>query len=414
MVRHVASARPEGFDTSGTGSSVEPGDFAVAFHRSIGEIPQLEWDGLLPGIPDALGYYRAIEEAPPPHFRLGAVTARSRGDLAAAAPVFKLDYPLDTSLHGGLRHLAHWLHVRWPWLTRVIAIGSPVLDSCTLGFAKHLNSTARRNIFAALLETIEGEAQRDACAIIVVKSLDDEQADMLHSTLMERGYRRITCLPTVILDTRYRAFEDYMASLSHKRRKNFREKLRSLKHVRFEFRSSLKGLETELHGLFDNTRMQPRQHHYNEFEELHPDYFRKVKQHLGDRLQVLLGWEGDELMSMITLLVGSECINARDFGMKYPRGRELNLYFLSLLKTIEYAIERRMSALDMGVSLYPTKLQFGGRLERKWLYLRFRRALSNRIFGPLVPLFDFERNEPELQALLKKRPKLGWSADESN
>jgi hypothetical protein len=135
---------------------------------------------------------------------------------------------------------------------------------------------------------------------------------------------------------------------------------------------------------------------------------------LGDRLQVLLGWEGDELMSMITLLVGSECINARDFGMKYPRGRELNLYFLSLLKTIEYAIERRMSALDMGVSLYPTKLQFGGRLERKWLYLRFRRALSNRIFGPLVPLFDFERNEPELQALLKKRPKLGWSADESN
>jgi predicted N-acyltransferase len=277
------------------------------------------------------------------------------------------------------------------------------MNSCTLGFAKHLDSTARRKVFAGLLETLEAEAQRDACAIVAVKSLDDEQAEMLHSTLMDRGYRRITCLPTVILDTRYRAFEDYMASLSQKRRNDFRRKLRSLKHVRFEFRSSLEGLETKLHRLFDNTRMQPRQHHYNEFEELHPDYFRKVKQHLGDRLQVLLGWEGDELMSVATMLVGSEFIVGREFGMNYPRGRELNLYFLSILKSIEYAIERRMSALKMGVSLYSTKLQFGGRLERTWLYFRFRRALSNRIFGPLAPLFDFERNEPELQKLRKRR-----------
>jgi predicted N-acyltransferase len=287
------------------------------------------------------------------------------------------------------------------------------MESCTLGFAKHLDSTARRKVFAGLLETLEAEAQRDACAIVVVKSLDDEQAEMLHSTLMDRGYRRITCLPTVIVDTRYRTFEDYMASLSQRRRNDFRRKLRSLEHVRFEFRSSLEGLETELHRLFDNTRMQPRQRHYNEFEELHPDYFRKVKQHLGDRLQVLLGWEGDELMSVATMLVGSEFVVGRDFGTKYPRGRELNLYFLSLLKSIEYAIERRMSALEMGVSLYSTKLLFGGRLERRWLYLRFRRALSNRIFGPLVPLFDFERNEPELQALRKRRAKLG-AADESN
>jgi predicted N-acyltransferase len=287
------------------------------------------------------------------------------------------------------------------------------MEGCTLGFAKHLDLTARRKVFAGLLETLEAEAQRDACAIIVVKSLDDEQAEMLHSTLMDRGYRRITCLPTVILDTRYRAFEDYMASLSQRRRRNFRVKLRSLKHVRFEFRSSLEGLETELHGLFDNTRMQPRQHHYNEFEERHPDYFRKMKQHLGDRLQVLLGWEGDELMSMIILLVGSEFIVAKDFGMKYPRGRELNLYFLSVLKLIEYAIERRMSALEMGVNLYSTKLQFGGRLGRRWLYLRFRGVLA--ILGPLAPLFDFERNDPELQTLRKKDvPKLSRAADKSD
>jgi hypothetical protein len=53
----------------------------------------------------------------------------------------------------------------------------------------------------------------------------------------------------------------------------------------------------------------------------------------------------------------------------------------------------------MGATTYATKLLFGGYLERRWLHFRFRGALANMALSPAAPLFDFERNDPELQKL---------------
>ena len=53
----------------------------------------------------------------------------------------------------------------------------------------------------------------------------------------------------------------------------------------------------------------------------------------------------------------------------------------------------------MGATTYATKLLFGGHLERRWLHFRFRGSLSNRLLSPVAPLFDFERNDPELGKL---------------
>jgi hypothetical protein len=85
--------------------------------------------------------------------------------------------------------------------------------------------------------------------------------------------------------------------------------------------------------------------------------------------------------------------------MKYPQGRELNLYFINWLKLIEFAIERRIPSVEMGATTYATKILFGGYLERRWLHFRFRGGIWNRLLNPVAPLFDFEKNDPELQKL---------------
>jgi len=69
------------------------------------------------------------------------------------------------------------------------------------------------------------------------------------------------------------------------------------------------------------------------------------------------------------------------------------------LKLLEFAIEHRIPCVEMGATTYATKILFGGYLERRWLHFRFRSGLWNRVVKPLVPLFDFERNDPELQKL---------------
>jgi hypothetical protein len=113
----------------------------------------------------------------------------------------------------------------------------------------------------------------------------------------------------------------------------------------------------------------------------------------------MLCWRGEELLSFQLFLVGADRVLAKQIGMKYPESRELNLYFVNWLKLLEFAIERRIPSVEMGATTYATKLLFGGYLERRWLHFRFRGALWNTVLSPVAPLFDFERNDPELQKL---------------
>jgi len=69
------------------------------------------------------------------------------------------------------------------------------------------------------------------------------------------------------------------------------------------------------------------------------------------------------------------------------------------LKLIEFAIQHRIPSVEMGATTYATKLLFGGYLERRWLHFRFRSGLWNRVLDPVAPLFDFEKNDPELKKL---------------
>ena len=109
----------------------------------------------------------------------------------------------------------------------------------------------------------------------------------------------------------------------------------------------------------------------------------------------MLCWQGEELLSFQLFLVGRDRVLAKQIGMKYPQGRELNLYFINWLKLIEFAIERRIPCVEMGATTYATKILFGGYLERRWLHFRFRG-------GTLEP--DAQSGGPALR-LREERPR---------
>src|SRR5262245_39501680 len=174
--------------------------------------------------------------------------------------------------------------------------------------------------------------------------------------------------------------------------------MRSLSMIRTEYSASIQGLEPAIFALFENTRNQSKGR-YAEFEMVHPDYFSTVLEGLGENVKLMLCWRGEELLSFDVFLVGRDRIAARDIGMKYPEAREFNLYFINWIRMIEFALDRQIACIDMGATTYSTKLLFGGHLERRWLYFRFCGELANFLFRPLASIFDFEKNDPELQKL---------------
>jgi hypothetical protein len=377
-----------------------PGDVGV--HVSVTEIAREDWQRLLPGEPESWDYYRVVEMAPPPNFRLGAISVWSAGALVAVAPIFRVVYRIDTPLQGALRTVGQWLFDHVPRLVSlpVIGIGSPSSDTCSIGFEPSLGAAERRLAFDAMLTRIQALADEERTALVAVKGLDDI-AESLDDTCRVHRFTRVTSVPLAILDLPFTTTEAYLASLPGKTRGYLKRKQRAAAHVRSEYVTSLAGLEDRIFALFQGTLAQSKVD-YGDFEQLTPDYFPRVLAALGEGAQCQLWWQGEELLGFQMSLVGERAIVTKHIGMKYPQARELNLYFLAWLGMIDYAIARGIPRVDMGATTYQTKLLFGAHLSKRWLYFRFRGDIANVLLQPLAPFFDFERHDPELKALRAK------------
>lgn len=375
------------------------GCFTVRAHASVAEIPQAVWDRLLPGEPESWSFYRAVEQIPPPGFTLSAMACYRGEEIVAVAPMFRVNYRVDTPFQGTLRRIGDWLYARVPRLVSfpVIGLGSPMSDNCALGFAPELSQAERRQAFAAMRDGLSAEARRHRSALIAVKSLD-HVAEELDDELTGGGFNRVTSVPLVMLDLPFRRLDQFYLSLRKKDADYLKRKYRSIQDVRVEWRNDPSGIEDKLNALFAATLAQSKVD-YGDFQELHPYYFTRVFAAMEDKCRLMLCWHGDELVSFQFFILGERRALAKQIGMSYPKARDLNLYFVNWMALIEFCIANRIASIEMGATTYRTKLVFGGRLERRWLHYRFRSSVLNRALRGLAPLFDFERNDPELKAL---------------
>jgi hypothetical protein len=371
----------------------------ATLHASIQAIPREVWESMLAGDPESYDFYRAVEPTPPPGFTLAAISVSEAERILAVAPIFYVNYRLDTPLQGGLRRVTEWVNERLPQLLRlsVIGIGSPLSDNCTIGFSRQLGPGDRARVFAAMLNRLEEEAQAHRISLLAVKALGKLTADIGES-LAARGYLRATTVPLAMLPMPFLTFEAWLDSLRKKERIYFRKKLNSAEEVTIEYRTSIKGLEEPIVAMFDNTLRQSNVD-YGDFDKLHPDYFTRIVDSLGDGKQMMLCWKGEQLVSFQLCLIGRDRIINKQLGMKYPEARELNLFFVNWLLLVRYAIEKRIPLIEMGATTYATKLLFGGHLERRWLYFRCRWSIATAVVRPFLWLCDFERNDPELRKL---------------
>ncbi|MEO7477764.1 MAG: GNAT family N-acetyltransferase [Lysobacteraceae bacterium] len=332
-----------------------------------------EWNRLFPGELEDWSYYRATERSRLSGFSWLYFGVRDGSELRAVIPAFVTDYRLDTTLDGGLRRVVALLARAMPALLRprMLALGSPVSESCHVGFAANSTPAERMRMLAVILDGCENHAATQQARLFAIKDVTDAQSTLWEQALTARGMRRQAGQATAALALPYATFDDYLASLGRATRKDMRRKLRTRAALRIEWRRDLEGIREEIVRLYRNTL----EHAAMQLEELTADFFDNVLNELVGRASCVCYWLGDALVAFNLVLHDGARLIDKYIGMDYRHVRTLNLYYVSWMENVRYAIEHGIPVYQSGQGLPEEKLRMGSILTPNWLWYRHRNRL---------------------------------------
>ncbi len=378
-------------------------DYVIEHFAGVGSIPEAEWTRLFPDEAEAWAYYRAVEGAPPPGFKFEAVAVRLGGRIVAAAPVFHVTYRLDTPLQGRWRPIGDWLNRTAPRLVGipVMGLGSPLADRCHLGFDPDFGAAERTRAMQALLAGLEAKADAQRIPLLAIKDLADRETGPLQDPITDAGFSRIASLPVCVLELPYKSEAEYLQSLSANNRSTLRRKLKTRAKVDVEIVRSIDGLEKEIFDLYEETRKNSR-FDYGDFEQLSPEYFRRVMEGLGDKAACMLCRVDGQLLAFKLMFIENNRIIDKFWGMRYPIGRDYNLFFIAWMEAVKYAIAHGAKKFQSGQTAYAQKVKLGSDLDKLWVYFKHRGRVTNRIFKTFAPLIAFDKMDPELKDIRKR------------
>lgn len=372
--------------------------FRAAIVPGVGALPAQDWTACFPGEAEGWDYYRACGND------RAAAVFDDRG-LVLGAPLFRMEYRLDTPLQGRAAAVAQRLGDAVPGLMRwgMLGVGSPLTERCHVAVRPGLSRQDRARALAALLALLEAEAARTGDRLVVFKDVAEPDAGWLAPALGAHRYTAVGSLPVAVLDLGGCDAAGYLASLSPATRKDLKRKLKSRTSVRIEHRSGIDGIAAEIDALYESTR-QNSQVRYGEFEDLPDGYFQNVARMQPGQTRFVLYWVGDRLAAFNLLLLQPDRVIDKFLGMAYPLAREHNLYAVSWMENVRFAMESHRPLLQVGQTAYASKLRFGSRLAPSTNFVQCRNGVLNRIIRGAAPWLALDRWDPDLRAFRSRRP----------
>lgn len=364
--------------------------------RSIEAFGRDEWNALFPGEIEDWFYYRAVENSGLSGFEWFYLAVWDNGRLRAAVPGFITNYRIDTTLSGALKRMTNAIARVAPGLIRLplISLGSPVGETCQLGFAAGCGTGERLRLTETLLDKLAEFAAQRRIGMIAVKDARADDDALWSAACARAGLRAMPGQATAVLELPFRTFDAYLASLGPGTRRDLRRKLRLRDALRIEWRSDIDDIVEPVMSLYRATLA----HAEYRFEELTPAYFTGVMSDPRGRAFCVAYWLGSRLIGFNLVLRDGDRLLDKFFGMDYEAGRAHNLYYLSWLENVRYCIENGVARYQSGQGLEREKLRLGSTLTPNRLWYRHRNRVVDRVFATAEGLFRLDDSDSERAA----------------
>lgn len=251
-------------------------------------------------------------------------------------------------------------------------------------------------------EAVQLAQQLRACAgrkmLTIVKDLpqsspllDDEDnafAKALQDALKQQGFIAVEGQALAYVPIDFARTDDYLAGLSKNRRSSLRRKLKSRAQLRIERipTGSAFASDTRVdayYALFEAVYAQSEIH----FDKLTRSFFADLLRDAGNGGMVFeyRDWQSDALLGWnLCFEQGGKLID-KYIGLSYPAARDANLYFVSWMVNLEYALERGLTHYVAGWTDPGVKAQLGASftMTQHLVFIRnpVLRALGRRFAG---------------------------------
>ncbi|MBS0469263.1 MAG: GNAT family N-acetyltransferase [Proteobacteria bacterium] len=217
---------------------------------------------------------------------------------------------------------------------------------------------------------------------------DNEHAQALAQALQDSGFILVEGQALAYVPMDFASLDEYLSHLSKSRRSNLRRKLRSrarLHITRIPTGAAFAddALVDGYYALFEAVYEQSEIH----FDKLTRGFFAGLLRDAGNGGMVFEYRDGpsDALLGWNLCFEHAGRLIDKYIGLSYPAAREANLYFVSWMVNLEYALERGLTHYVAGWTDPEVKAQLGAKFTftRHAVFIRnpLLRALGRRFAG---------------------------------
>jgi hypothetical protein len=209
------------------------------------------------------------------------------------------------------------------------------------------------------------------------------------SPLLSLGYRLILGSPTYFFQPLFRDLQHYCAALKSHYRQQINHSIRKLKQtgVKISVLTNAKQImdvyTPEVHSLYAQVfeRAELR------FEALSIDFFRQLASRLGDRVNLILVVKDSRIIAFGWGLHDGSTYHMFRLGLDYRLNAELDLYFNLVYATLDFALRKGVSKIEIGPTANLFKARLGCHPQPLYVYLKARGRWMSFLFRYAGELF---------------------------
>lgn len=365
--------------------------FRTKVVKKITAVAAEDFNRIFPNVPERYHFLKTLDESGFDQFSFYYILVYDHKDLVAAAPVFLVNYSLDTSIDGTLRQLTNKIKKAFPkvFSFKALCCGIPMGQG-------HIALSKKSTVFLEVIEQrMRALARRLKAPFMAFKDFDDSY-DEIFKPLLKKGYLKINSLPMTRLELPFTDFEEYLKHLSGPTRYDFRRKIKKTSNVNIEL-SQVHRLDeatlNEAYALY----LQSVRFHDMGFEIVPKEFFRHISLNMPQETKFFLWRIDGKLACFLFCLVCDDILLDYYIGFDYALAHEHHLYFIRFKDVFNWCLDHGIKTYEMGSTGYEPKRRLNFKFMSVYLYVKIRYKILHPLLHVLCACLKFENFDPELK-----------------